>query len=181
MSNPPDASAPFPPPPLTVTFTVTLVIFFILSILSICFFRCFSDNNIRDGHRNPNRPAAKRNNGLDPVVIQAFPTCLLRRQAPPQGNLRAGMRHMPVGFRRRQCPPPPHSLLPCLPSRVHRYLARVPQILPRVPWKPRPIAGEDTGEVSCGPPVRPLYLEDRTRSRPKKRQRETFGRHTPTM
>ncbi|KAK4778896.1 hypothetical protein SAY86_006424 [Trapa natans] len=74
MSNPPDASAPLPPPPLTVTFTVTLVIFFILSILSICFFRCFSDNNIRDGHRKPNRPAAKRNNGLDPVVIQAFPT-----------------------------------------------------------------------------------------------------------
>ncbi|KAF5729714.1 hypothetical protein HS088_TW20G00078 [Tripterygium wilfordii] len=85
-SSPPPSPSPSPSPqnpvspPITIVLTVVLLVFFFMGFFSIYFCKCFIQNliNIWQFRRNPsgiiavtNAPA---NPGLDPSLIQSFPT-----------------------------------------------------------------------------------------------------------
>ncbi|KAK3182989.1 hypothetical protein Dsin_030275 [Dipteronia sinensis] len=78
--NAPPQPENYASPPITVVLTVTLLIFFFTGFLSIYFCKCFMQNiiNTMQLRNSPSGnlvgAAATVNQGLDPSLIQAFPT-----------------------------------------------------------------------------------------------------------
>ncbi|KAJ9130248.1 hypothetical protein P3X46_025910 [Hevea brasiliensis] len=68
-------------PPITIVLTVILLVFFFLGFFSIYFCRCFMESVVNNWHlrrstsgNNLNPASSPANNGLDPALIQIFPT-----------------------------------------------------------------------------------------------------------
>ncbi|KAJ4728655.1 RING-H2 finger protein ATL29-like [Melia azedarach] len=88
MSTSAMPSPPYPPqqdhyasPPITIILTVTLLVFFFVGFFSVYFCRCFMENIVNSWQlrQSPsgnvgNTSASPVNPGLDPSLIQAFPT-----------------------------------------------------------------------------------------------------------
>ncbi|KDP33039.1 hypothetical protein JCGZ_13625 [Jatropha curcas] len=83
-SNPPlsaEQTTNLTSPPITIVLTVILLVFFFLGFFSIYFCRCFMESVINNWHlrRSPsgntvNPGSSPANNGLDPSLIQLFPS-----------------------------------------------------------------------------------------------------------
>ncbi|KAI6702418.1 hypothetical protein NL676_011554 [Syzygium grande] len=80
MSGPPPSlETSYASPPVTIILTVVLLVFFFVGFFSIFFCRCFFENlfspwNLRQSPSGNQRGAAGASDGLDPSLIQAFPT-----------------------------------------------------------------------------------------------------------
>ncbi|KAF8032555.1 hypothetical protein BT93_D1458 [Corymbia citriodora subsp. variegata] len=80
MSGPPPSiGTSYASPPVTIILTVVLLVFFFVGFFSIFFCRCFFENlfspwNLRQSPSGNQMGAARAGNGLDPSLLQAFPT-----------------------------------------------------------------------------------------------------------
>ncbi|XP_031376951.1 RING-H2 finger protein ATL30-like [Punica granatum] len=73
MTSPPNGTDPLVPPPVTITFTVILIVLFVMAMLSLCACRCCG-HHLWNSQSATNPSGRNSGDGLDPVVIRAFPT-----------------------------------------------------------------------------------------------------------